>query len=160
MQTACKFRTQGKSSAGMCPSGPAWDLRRTCMCRLSTSSIYLGGPLPLVCHNLASSCHNPCLHLLQPSPPPGATLASRWRNPLAIIPPSLIPSFPHLSFHCSPASYSISQQSIPSMTLLTCPECGRGCKNLSGLTCHKNAAHTHDPGLTLPVTELRRVYHP
>lgn len=46
------------------------------------------------------------------------------------------------------------------MTLLTCPECGRGCKNLSGLTRHKNAAHTHDLGLTLLVTELRRVYHP
>jgi hypothetical protein len=46
------------------------------------------------------------------------------------------------------------------MVLLTCPECGRGCKNPSGLTRHRNFAHKHDPGLNIPVTELQRVYHP
>jgi hypothetical protein len=55
----------------------------------------------------------------------------------------------------------LCQQPRSSSTMsLTCPECGRGCKNPGGLTRHRNSAHLHDPGLTMPVTKLQRVYHP
>ena len=43
---------------------------------------------------------------------------------------------------------------------ITCPQCSQGCKSLSGLRRHQNALHRDDPGLSVPVTELRRVYHP
>lgn len=46
------------------------------------------------------------------------------------------------------------------MVLFTCPQCGRRCKNLSGLRRHENSAHGEHPGLNIPVTELRRSYHP
>ena len=46
------------------------------------------------------------------------------------------------------------------MVLLTCPQCGRRCKNLSGLKRHENSAHGEDPGLGVPVAELQRNYHP
>ena len=41
-----------------------------------------------------------------------------------------------------------------------CPECARSFRNLSGLRRHQNAIHRNDPGLSVPVAELRRVYHP
>jgi len=41
-----------------------------------------------------------------------------------------------------------------------CPQCSRRCTSLSGLTRHQNFAHTNDPGLNIPITKLRRVYHP
>ena len=41
-----------------------------------------------------------------------------------------------------------------------CPQCGRRCKSLSGLTRHQNSIHKDNPGLSIPVTELRRTYHP
>jgi hypothetical protein len=44
--------------------------------------------------------------------------------------------------------------------LFTCPECDRRCKSLSGLRRHQNSTHRNDPGLNIPVTELRRIYHP
>ena len=46
------------------------------------------------------------------------------------------------------------------MMSITCPQCDRRCKNLSGLKRHQSSVHRVDPGLTLPITELQRVYHP
>ena len=46
------------------------------------------------------------------------------------------------------------------MVSFMCPQCSRRCKSLSGLTRHRNSAHGDDPGLRVPVTELRRIYHP
>jgi hypothetical protein len=46
------------------------------------------------------------------------------------------------------------------MVAFTCPQCGRRCRNLSGLTQHVNSAHSKHPGLSIPVAELRRSYHP
>ena len=46
------------------------------------------------------------------------------------------------------------------MISFMCPQCGRRCKSLSGLTRHRNSAHGSDPRLNIPVTELRRIYHP
>jgi len=46
------------------------------------------------------------------------------------------------------------------MISFTCPQCGRTCKNLGGLTQHQNAAHGGHAALSLPVTELQRNYHP
>ncbi|KAF9778110.1 hypothetical protein BJ322DRAFT_1014885 [Thelephora terrestris] len=43
---------------------------------------------------------------------------------------------------------------------LTCPQCSWRCKSFSGLRRHQNSLHRDDPGLTIPVTELRREYHP
>ena len=43
---------------------------------------------------------------------------------------------------------------------LPCPECTRSFKNLSGLRRHQNAVHRNDPGLSVPIAELRRIYHP
>ena len=44
--------------------------------------------------------------------------------------------------------------------LFTCPQCDRTCKNLSGLKRHQNSVHANNPGLSVPVAELRRIYHP
>lgn len=44
--------------------------------------------------------------------------------------------------------------------LLPCPECSRKCKSLSGLRRHQRSIHCDDPGLSVPITELRRIYHP
>ena len=41
-----------------------------------------------------------------------------------------------------------------------CPQCHQKCKSLSGLRRHENSAHRDHPGLSIPVTELRRTYHP
>lgn len=41
-----------------------------------------------------------------------------------------------------------------------CSQCGRMCKSLSGLRRHQNSIHQDHPGLSVPVAELRRVYHP
>lgn len=46
------------------------------------------------------------------------------------------------------------------MVSFTCDQCGRRCRSLSGLTRHRNSAHGSDPRLNIPVTELRRIYHP
>ena len=46
------------------------------------------------------------------------------------------------------------------MLSFLCPQCSRRCKTLSGLTRHKNSAHGDDPRLSIPIAELRRVYHP
>jgi len=46
------------------------------------------------------------------------------------------------------------------MVSFMCPRCDRRCKNLSGLRRHENSAHGGHPGLSVPVTELRRSYHP
>ena len=43
--------------------------------------------------------------------------------------------------------------------MFTCPQCERRCKSLSGLRRHENSIHQNDPGLNVPVTELRRIYH-
>lgn len=49
---------------------------------------------------------------------------------------------------------------LPPMVFLTCPQCGCTCKNLSGLRQHENSAHGGHAGLSIPVTDLRRSYHP
>jgi len=46
------------------------------------------------------------------------------------------------------------------MDSFTCPRCGRTCRNRGGLTQHQNSAHGEHAGLRIPVTELRRNYHP
>ena len=59
-----------------------------------------------------------------------------------------------------PSQRSLCRQHILcSMGLFQCPQCGQWCKSISGLTRHQNSAHRDDPGLSLPVTELRRIYH-
>ena len=46
------------------------------------------------------------------------------------------------------------------MISFMCPQCNRRCKSLSGLTRYRNSAHRDDSRLAVPVTELRRDYHP
>ena len=46
------------------------------------------------------------------------------------------------------------------MLLFTCPQCDRRCKSLSGLKRHQNSVHGDDPGLSIPVAELQKLYHP
>jgi len=46
------------------------------------------------------------------------------------------------------------------MASLTCPQCNQRCKSLSGLKRHQSSVHADNPGLSIPVTELQRVYHP
>ena len=46
------------------------------------------------------------------------------------------------------------------MLSFACLQCNRRCKNLGGLKRHKNSAHSEHPGLSIPVTELRKNYHP
>ena len=55
------------------------------------------------------------------------------------------PSIPHL---------------FPPMVSFTCPQCGRTCRNLSGLRQHENSAHGGHAGLSVPVASLQRNYHP
>ena len=43
---------------------------------------------------------------------------------------------------------------------LACPQCHQQCKSLSGLRRHENAIHRAHPGLSVPVAELHRTYHP
>ena len=47
-----------------------------------------------------------------------------------------------------------------SFRMLTCPECSRRCKSLSGLRRHQSSVHRNDPGLSIPVTEVHKIYHP
>src|SRR6267378_6486982 len=54
----------------------------------------------------------------------------------------------------------LSQQQTLSMVSFMCPQCSRRCKSLSGLTRHQNSVHRNDPELSVPVTELQRIYHP
>ena len=56
----------------------------------------------------------------------------------------------------NPAALHLS----PPEMFFPCPECARSFRNLSGLRRHQNAIHRDDPGLSVPVAELRRVYHP
>ena len=49
---------------------------------------------------------------------------------------------------------------LSSMLSFTCPQCDRRCKSLSGLKRHQISIHGNDPRLSIPVTELRRTYHP
>ena len=59
------------------------------------------------------------------------------------------------------SQHSLSQHhNLPPMLSFVCPQCGRRCKNFSGLTRHRNSAHKDDSRLAIPITELRRVYHP
>ena len=52
------------------------------------------------------------------------------------------------------------QHYLHQMVSFTCPQCGRTCRNLSGLRRHENSAHGEHPGLSVPITELWRNYHP
>ena len=56
---------------------------------------------------------------------------------------------------CCPLIHHLSP-----MLALTCPQCGRLCRNLSGLKQHQNSAHGEHTRLSIPVTELQRNYHP
>ena len=42
---------------------------------------------------------------------------------------------------------------------LACPQCDQRCKSLSGLKRHQTSVHSSHPGLSVPTTELQRVYH-
>ena len=59
---------------------------------------------------------------------------------------------------CTPSN-PLDSQILPPGMLFACPECNRKCKSLSGLTRHRNSVHQNDPRLSIPVTELQRIYH-
>ena len=59
-----------------------------------------------------------------------------------------------------PFRCSLSPDPLSLMVSFTCPQCGRTCRNLSGLTQHQNSAHGEHAGLSIPVSELRRNHHP
>ena len=60
----------------------------------------------------------------------------------------------------SPLTTSPTSHILPLGMSFPCPQCPQRCKNLSGLKRHQHSAHQHHPGLSIPVAELRRVYHP
>jgi hypothetical protein len=60
----------------------------------------------------------------------------------------------------SPQCSLTHQCILSSMLSFACPQCNKRCKSLSGLTRHQNSTHKDDPGLSVPVAELQRIYHP
>lgn len=59
-----------------------------------------------------------------------------------------------------PSTIPLQPHTPSSGMLFPCPQCPQRCKSLSGLKRHQNSAHQNHPGLSVPVTELRRAYHP
>lgn len=53
-----------------------------------------------------------------------------------------------------------SHSRVPQTAMIPCPNCDRKFRNTSGFKRHFSTIHQHHPGLDVPVTELRRAYHP
>ena len=84
---------------------------------------------------------------LVPSPRPPAFLVSLVPSPR---PPAFPGSFPHHR-HGRLRSF---------IMLFICPQCDQRCRSLSGLRRHQNSVHQNNPGLSIPVAEIQRIYHP
>lgn len=65
-----------------------------------------------------------------------------------------------VNFHLPTPSNTASCSRIPQTPMIPCPNCNNKFRNRSGFKCHFSTIHQHHPGLDVPVTELRWVYHP
>ena len=104
-----------------------------------------------------ASCGLPCgfdLHVLAASPPNNSGRREPSSTKGSLMAPN--PSIKRVSNprHC------LSQHRLYRMVSFLCPQCDRRCKSLSGLTRHQVSIHQNNPGLSIPVNELRKVYHP
>ena len=76
---------------------------------------------------------------------------------LECLPPRAPPTLPSTSPHLLQFPLVLF---CPHTMWFSCPQCNRRCKSLSGLSRHQNSVHQNDPRLSVPLTELRRIYHP